>query len=162
MGRDPMTDTDVLGNLASRLDRLEAEQAIRETMVRYTHTLDYGDSAGWAACFTPDGVFDVRRRGEPLFRHQGTEALAKFADGHTSAPAVYHKHFIALPTISLSPDGSSATAGTYFMMVHESPAGPQVLVFGRYLDEFARSEDAGWRLSERVVDMEDVGTRTLS
>lgn len=156
-----MTDTDVLRNLASRLDRLEAEQAIRETMVQYAQTLDYGDSAGWAACYTPDGVFDVRRRGEPLFRHQGTEALAKFADGHTSAPDVYHKHFLGLPSISVSQDGSSATASTYFMMVHESPAGPHVLVFGRYLDEFACGEDAGWRLSERVVDMEDVGTRTL-
>lgn len=156
-----MTDTDVLGELAGRLDRLEAEQAIRETMVRYTQTLDYGDSAGWAACYTPDGVFDVRRRGEPLFRHQGTEALAKFADGHTSAPEVYHKHFLGLPSISVSRDGDSATASAYFMMVHESPAGPQVLVFGRYLDEFARGQDARWRLSERVVDMEDVGTRTL-
>ena len=156
-----MTDTDVLGNLASRLDRLEAEQAIRETMVRYTQTLDYGDSAGWAACFTPDAVFDVRRRGEPLFRHQGTEALAKFADAHTSAPDVYHKHFLGLPSISLSADGTSATASAYFMMVHESPTGPQVLVFGRYLDQFTRAPDTGWRLTERVVDMEDVGTRTL-
>jgi 3-phenylpropionate/cinnamic acid dioxygenase small subunit len=157
-----MTDTDELRDLAARLERLEAEQAIRETMVRYVQTLDYGDSAGWAACYTPDGVFDVRRRGEPLFRHQGAEALAKFADGHTSAPAVYHKHVIGLPSISLSEDGRSATASTYFMMVHESPDGPQVLVFGRYLDAFARGEDAGWRLSERVVDMEDVGTRRLA
>jgi hypothetical protein len=156
-----MTDTDVLGQLAGRLGRLEAEQAIRETMVRYTQTLDYGDSGGWAACFTPDGVFDVRRRGEPLFRHQGTEALATFADGHTSAPAVYHKHFMGLPSITLSADGGSATASSYFMMVHESPAGPHVLVFGRYLDGFARGEDDGWRLTERVVDMEDIGTRTL-
>jgi 3-phenylpropionate/cinnamic acid dioxygenase small subunit len=156
-----MTDADVVQNLADRLDRLEAEQAIRETMVRYTQTLDYGDSAGWAACYTPDGVFDVRRRGEPMFRHQGAEALAKFADGHTSAPAVYHKHFMGLPSITLSDDGRSATASAYFMMVHESPTGPQVLVFGRYLDAFARTEDAGWKLSERVVDMEDIGTRTL-
>jgi 3-phenylpropionate/cinnamic acid dioxygenase small subunit len=157
-----MTDADVLRDLTGRLDRLEAEQAIRETMVRYAQTLDYGDSAGWAACYTPDGVFDVRRRGEPLFRHQGAEALAKFADGHTSAPAVYHKHFLGLPSISLSQDGRSATASTYFTMLHESPAGPQALVFGRYLDEWVRGEDAGWKLSERVVDMEDVGTRHQS
>jgi 3-phenylpropionate/cinnamic acid dioxygenase small subunit len=154
-----MTDADVLQELAGRLERLESEQAIRETMVRYAQTLDYGDSAGWAACYTPDGVFDVRRRGEPLFRHQGSQALAEFADGHTSAPAVYHKHVLGLPSIMLSPDGKSATASTYFMMVHESPTGPQVLVFGRYLDEFARSEGAGWQLAARIVDMEDVGTR---
>lgn len=157
-----MTDADTLRDLAGRLNRLEAQEAIRETMVRYTQTLDYGDSAGWAACYTSDGVFDVRRRGEPMFRHEGTEALVKFADGHTSAPAVYHKHFIGLPSISLSEDGTSATASAYFMMVHESPAGPQVLVFGRYLDEFSRGADASWRLSNRVVDMEDVGTRTLA
>jgi len=66
-----MSDADVLERLARRLDRLESEQAIRETMVRYAQTLDYGDSAGWAACYTADGVFDVRRRGEPLFKHQG-------------------------------------------------------------------------------------------
>ncbi|HTZ92932.1 MAG TPA: nuclear transport factor 2 family protein [Streptosporangiaceae bacterium] len=156
-----MTETDVLQHLAGRLDRLESEQAIRETMVRYAQTLDYGDSAGWAACYTADGVFDVRRRGEPLFRHEGSQALAAFADGHTSAPAVYHKHFLGLPSITVAEDGKSASASTYFMMVHESPDGPHVLVFGRYLDEFARSEDAGWQLAERVVDMEDVGTRTL-
>ena len=154
-----MSNTDVLQELAGRLERLESEQAIRETMVRYAQTLDYGDSAGWAACYTADGVFDVRRRGEPLFRHQGSQALAEFADGHTSAPAVYHKHVLGLPSITLAPDGKSATASTYFMMVHESPNGPQVLVFGRYLDEFARSENAGWRFAERIVDMEDVGTR---
>jgi 3-phenylpropionate/cinnamic acid dioxygenase small subunit len=154
-----MTEADMLQDLAGRLERLESEQAIRETMVRYAQTLDYGDSAGWAACYTADGVFDVRRRGEPLFRHEGTQALAAFADGHTSAPAVYHKHVLGLPSITLSPDGKSATASTYFMMLHESPDGPQVLVFGRYLDEFARSEGAGWQLAERVVDMEDVGTR---
>ncbi len=156
-----MNDSDVLADLAGRLDRLESEQAIRETMVRYAQTLDYGDSAAWAACYTPDGVFDVRRRGEPLFRHQGSEALAKFADGHTSAPAVYHKHVLGLPSITISEDGLAATASAYFLMVHESPDGPQVLVFGRYLDAFTRSE-AGWQLSERIVDMEDVGTRTLA
>ncbi len=156
-----MTETDVLQDLAGRLDRLESEQAIRETMVRYAQTLDYGDSDGWAACYTADGVFDVRRRGEPLFRHQGSQALAAFAEGHTSAPAVYHKHVLGLPSITLSEDGTSATASAYFMMVHESPDGPQVLVFGRYLDEFARSAEAGWQLAVRVVDMEDVGTRTL-
>lgn len=156
-----MTETDVLQSLSRRLDRLESEQAIRETMVRYAQTLDYGDSAGWAACYTADGVFDVRRRGEQLFRHQGTEALKTFAAGHTSAPDVYHKHLLGLPSIRLSDDGATATASTYFTMVHESPYGPHVLVFGRYLDTFVRGSDGSWQLAERIVDMEDVGTRTL-
>jgi 3-phenylpropionate/cinnamic acid dioxygenase small subunit len=156
-----MTDADLLQRMSRRLDRLESEQAIRETMVRYVQTLDYGDSAGWADCYTADGVFDVRRRGEPLFRHQGGEALEKFAAGHTSAPEVYHKHMLGMPSISLSDDGTTATASTYFMMVHESPAGPHLLVFGRYLDAFTRDEGGSWQLAERIVDMEDVGTRTL-
>jgi 3-phenylpropionate/cinnamic acid dioxygenase small subunit len=152
------TAADALQQLAARLDRLESEHAIRETMVRYAQTLDYGDSTGWAACYTPDGVFDVRRRGEPLFRHNGAQALAEFADKHTSAPAVYHKHLLGLPSITLSDDAQSANASTYFVMAHESPTGPKVLVFGRYLDKFARDGES-WLLAERIVDMEDVGSR---
>jgi 3-phenylpropionate/cinnamic acid dioxygenase small subunit len=138
-------------SLAERLSALEAERDIRALMVRYAETLDYGDEAGWAACFTKDGIFDVRRRGVEMFRHDGTEALEKFAAGHTSAPEVYHKHFLSIPDIAL--DGASASAKTYFTMLRESESGPIVLVFGRYLDDFERV-DGRWLLAKRIVDME--------
>jgi hypothetical protein len=32
--------------------------AIEELCARYCHTIDNQDSAGWADCFTADGVFE--------------------------------------------------------------------------------------------------------
>src|SRR3954469_8963886 len=94
----------------------------------------------------------VRMRGEAMFAHAGTEALAAFAAQHSHAPDVYHKHFLSIPTIPFGSD-DTATARTYFAMRHERPTGPIVLVIGRYLDELARS-GTEWTFTERIVDME--------
>jgi 3-phenylpropionate/cinnamic acid dioxygenase small subunit len=144
---------DGLAALERRLATLEAERDIQQLMVKYAESLDYGDENAWADTYTAEGGFDVRRQGEAMFAHSGTAALAAFATGHTSAPAVYHKHFLSIPNITLDLDAGTATAKTYFTMLHESPNGPIVLVFGRYLDELVRT-DGGWRFSNRVVDME--------
>jgi 3-phenylpropionate/cinnamic acid dioxygenase small subunit len=148
---------DELRALTERIDRLEAERDIRDLMVRYAESLDYGRNDEWASCFAPDGLFDVRMRGEAMFAHTGTEALARFASGHTHAPEVYHKHFLSVPAITF--DGpASASARTYFTMLHERPTGPIVLVIGRYLDELVRLE-SGWVFAARVVDMEALPPR---
>ena len=72
------TDSDLVASLERRIARLEAERDIQRLMVDYAQSLDYGDNVAWANCFTPDGLFDVRRRGEAMFAHTGTEALAAF------------------------------------------------------------------------------------
>ena len=141
---------------ATRRD-LVAQRDIQQLMVRYAESIDYGDHEVWADTFTEDGVFDVRRRGEPLFRHVGREQLLVFVATHSHAPQTYHKHLLGLPSIVV--DGDTAAAHTYFSMMHESPSGPMVLVFGRYLDRFACQPDGTWRFAERIVDMEDVGSR---
>lgn len=144
-------ESDLIASLVSRIERLEAERDIQRLMVDYAQALDYGDNVAWANCFTPDGLFDVRRRGAAMFAHTGTDALAAFAAGHTHAPAVYHKHFLSIPAIEFGADRVTAT--TYFTMLHESDNGPIVLVFGRYLDVLVQS-DGRWQFAERVVDME--------
>ncbi|CAN5561347.1 hypothetical protein BH10ACT8_BH10ACT8_04060 [soil metagenome] len=154
MSAEVTSSTDELAELADlrrRLGALEDERAITATMQRYAESLDYGDRDAWAATFTSDGLFDVRRRGQPMFSHTGTEALAAFAATHTSAPAVYHKHFLSTSAIELN--GDSAVARTYFTMLHERDTGPIVLVFGRYLDDLVRQDDR-WLFQKRVVDME--------
>ena len=142
----------VIAELQHRVQRLEDERAIGALMVRYAESLDYGDNEQWASTFAADGHFDVRMRGEAMFHHRGTEALAAFAAGHTHAPDVYHKHFLSIPSVEFV-DDDSATARTYFTMLHERPTGPIVLVIGRYLDRLVRGE-TGWVFAERVVDME--------
>ena len=143
--------------LTERLARLEAERDIRDLMVRYAESLDYGDNQAWAGCFAPEAGFDVRMRGEPMFAHAGTQALADFAAGHTHAPDVYHKHFLSVPAIEFT-GSDTATARTYFTMLHERPQGPIVLVIGRYLDELER-RDGRWVFARRVVDMEALPPR---
>ncbi|MCU1657173.1 MAG: hypothetical protein JWO57_1829 [Pseudonocardiales bacterium] len=138
--------------LLQRVRRLESEREIQQLMVRYAESLDYGDNDQWATCFAPDGYFDVRMRGEPMFAHSGTAALSAFAEQHTHAPDVYHKHFLSIPTVHFGSD-TRATARTYFTMLHEGPTGPVVLVIGRYLDDIVRLE-SGWVFAERIVDME--------
>ena len=148
---------DELRSLTERIGRLEAEREIRDLMVRYAESLDYGDNLAWASCFTPDGHFDVRMRGEAMFSHTGSDALATFASGHTHAPDVYHKHFLSVPSITF--DGQDrASARTYFTMLHERPTGPIVLVIGRYLDELVQ-QDGRWVFGTRVVDMEALPPR---
>ncbi len=49
-------------DLLARVEALEAERDILDTMYRYAHTIDVGDSDGWADCFTEDGVFNVTTR----------------------------------------------------------------------------------------------------
>ncbi len=142
---------------ATLLRDLVAARDIQQLMVRYAESIDYGDHPTWVATFTDDGVFDVRRRGEPLFKHVGAQELLDFVTTHSHAPETYHKHLLGLPSIDV--DGDSATAHTYFSMLHESPTGPTVLVFGRYLDRFVRGDDEVWRFAERIVDMEDIGSR---
>ena len=148
---------DELRSLTERIGRLEAEREIRDLMVRYAESLDYGDNLAWAACFTPDGHFDVRMRGEAMFSHTGSDALATFASGHTHAPDVYHKHFLSVPSITFDAQ-ERASARTYFTMLHERPTGPIVLVIGRYLDELVKQDD-GWVFATRVVDMEALPPR---
>jgi hypothetical protein len=148
---------DELRALTERVERLEAERDIRVLMVSYAESLDYGENSAWAACFASGGVFDVRMRGDPMFTHTGTEALAAFAAQHTHAPHVYHKHFLSVPVIEFTgPD--TATARTYFTMLHERPQGPIVLVIGRYLDELVRA-DGRWLFATRIVDMEALPPR---
>lgn len=154
---DPVTDQTAIAELLRRVERLEAETEISQLFVRYAEALDYGDPQAWAACFTPDGHFDVRQRGEPLFAHTGTEELATFGAKHTHAPEVYHKHFVSIPNLTF--DGPDhVTGSTYFTMLHERPEGPFVLVIGRYLDDLVRV-DGRWALAERVVDMEALPPR---
>lgn len=143
------TDVD---ELLRRVRRLEAERDIQKLMVRYAESLDYGANEEWAACFAVAGKFDVRMRNAPMFAHTGTTALSEFAAQHTHAPDVYHKHFLSIPTVHFI-DDTTATARTYFTMLHERPTGPIVLVIGRYLDELILIE-SGWVFQERIVDME--------
>lgn len=142
-----------LDSLSHRLQLLEDERDILDCMYRYGHAVDYGLNDEWVDCFTPDGVFDLRRRGRERRAVAGAAALAEFVAGHTNAPQFWHKHLLVEPRITVA--GESAEAASYFVRVDRSGEGiNHVSSFGRYLDRLRRSPDGRWRFECRTAESE--------
>ena len=144
--------------LADRLDRLEAERAIVATLYAYGHALDYGDRDQFLGCFTPDAVYVVAMRigTDRGFKFHGHRELTQYFDGHTHAPAAWHKHVTTNPMIRV--EGDRATATSYFVRVDAgAKAAPAAIVAsGRYLDELVRDATGGWRISSRRCEVENL------
>lgn len=154
-----MTDNELLTRidaLERRLDTLDATAAITRTLFTLAHTLDYGDNEGWVDCFVQDAVFEMVEVSETervtRVSHTSRDALAAFIPGHSHAPEHFHKHLVADPVITV--DGDTATCESYMTRIDKGENGPYLWSFGRYLDEFVRSDDGKWRVKKRVIEAE--------
>jgi hypothetical protein len=146
-----------LNDVLKRLAILEDERAIMDTLYKYGHTIDYGRHAEWVDCFTPDGAFDIRFRGEKQRRFDGHEALARFVANHSFPPVRYHKHFVMDPQITI--EGDTAHVVSYLTRFDAVPTDkpgsgmePAIKAFGRYIDTMRRCDDGRWRFVERIGD----------
>src|ERR1700742_943786 len=153
---EPREENPVSDDLLARVEALEAERDILDTMYRYAHTIDVGDSDGCADCFTEDGVFNVTTRldGYEPYVVSGRAQLRDFVEHHTRPPALWHKHMIVEPRITI--DGDTATGETYFLVLMDHEDEPIVRVFGRYLDKLRRESDGRWRFAERQPYLESI------
>ena len=153
LGSPPDSDA-----MTARLDRLEAERAIVATLYAYGHGLDYGDRDEFLGCFTADAAYVVAMRigSGNGFEFHGRDELTGYFDGHTHAPAAWHKHITTNPMVTV--DGDRATATSYFVRVDAgAEAGPAVVTAsGRYLDEFARDDAGHWRIRSRRCEVENL------
>lgn len=119
-------------------DRVE----ITQLYAKYNFSLDFGDSAGWAATFTDDGVF---ASGPNTFT--GTEQLKGFADGFASRMKA--RHWTNNLVIE---DGASGAAGKCYLVLYKlgDEGGPSILTSGVYNDELTKTA-SGWRFKSRKV-----------
>jgi len=139
--------------LAKRLEVLEEDKAILQTLYRYGHSIDYGLEQEWISLFTEDGTFELRfRKTGVSLRHEGQAALANFIASHTRAPDKYHKHLIIEPIIKLR-GKNKATVESYFLRVDESEGKVFILAFGRYHDRMVK-QAGQWRFQERIAEIE--------
>lgn len=138
-------------NDTENLKSLIAERDIKQTMYRYGSALDYGCESDWLNCWISDAF--LHWPDQPIRGHG--ELLAAF-NSHTHAPSIYHKHIVV--NIQISVVGDSASAQSNFMRVDAYDDGPQIMAFGRYVDNFILCDDAVWRFSKRVVELESVRT----
>jgi hypothetical protein len=142
-------------SLEQRLQALEDERQIIETLHRYTHTIDYGPPEAWANVFTPDGVFDVYNiNGKPAHKENGRGELARYLSTKRLPPILYDKHVVLSPVIQ-SNDGKTAKVDSYIVMFREmEDGGPRVSTWGRYYDILVKQPDGRWLIKERKAEME--------
>jgi len=83
--------------LLERLARLEDQAQICRTLYAYGSALDYGDRDQFLRCFTDDAdyVVTMRTTGETAMHFRGHDQLGGYFDGHTHAPAAWHKRLLA-------------------------------------------------------------------
>lgn len=115
--------------------------AIYQLYARYAHTIDLGDAAGCAACFTEDGSF----QGASGSITTGHDALVKMAERHHTTRQ--EMHFYA--NLVVEPDGPGAKASCYNLRVNRGAgAAPTLAAFGVMQDALVRTSD-GWRFRTR-------------
>ena len=150
---DPTLET-----LLARLEHLETERAIVDTLFAYGSSLDYGDRDRFLECFTPDAeyVVDMRSDADAGFTFRGHDELGGYFAGHSHAPDAWHKHVTTNPSVTI--DGDRASVVSYFLRVDAGaePGPAFVLASGRYLDDFVRGDDGVWRIRARRCEVENL------
>lgn len=132
---------------------IEAREAVRDTLHRYSQHGDRGESSGLAAQFTLDGVLESKDGGA----HRGRTAIASFlaslriADagvlgGEADAPLVRH-HISNILFLEMSPE--KAVVSSYFLRLHRN--WPEH--WGRYRDVLVPVDDR-WLIEHRFVSVD--------
>jgi len=141
------------GSLDERLRALEDREEIRNLEGRYARTWDAGDGAGWAALFTPDGVWQALAGGSqtPANLVRGRAELEAFCNG--CAGRVTGLHFLHLNELEVDADEARSLVYFDFRGTMRSPGSPpevrHQLVTGHYRVRYRRT-DGGWRIAHRL------------
>jgi 3-phenylpropionate/cinnamic acid dioxygenase small subunit len=145
-----------LPTIEERLRLLEDERQIVRTLYQYAHALDYGELSLFLDCFQSDAVYHTSSRGT----FHGHGEITTFFNGHTHAPAHYHKHLVTNPTIEIA--GEQAAVTSYFVFSRTASNGPYLKNFGRYDDQLTRCTDGSWRFLTRRIHVEAIAPDDLT
>jgi uncharacterized protein (TIGR02246 family) len=135
------------------LTALDYEE-IRQLLARYNFAIDFGDAAGWADCFTADGVFYCTPEDGPVTgRHTGRDALIAYARTHFGIAKGNARHWNW--NLAIDGDGETATMRCYlgaFSATSERRA-PALLATGVYRDRLVKAEGR-WLFAERHIHLD--------
>jgi hypothetical protein len=135
------------------MDAIEYEH-IRRLLGRYNLAIDLGDAEGWAATFTPDGVFQCSGlpEGSPLGgRYEGTAELVAYARTHFGIYAGRARHWNA--NLVIDGDGETATMRCYLLAL-TAGSGRLAGTTGIYEDHLHKV-DGEWRFVERHIRIDE-------
>jgi ketosteroid isomerase-like protein len=115
--------------------------AIQELCARYCATIDAQDCAGWADCFTAEGVFE-----SDGWAIRGRAALREYAEAH--ARHVRCRHMTVNHLYEVRGDAATGTSTTVVTLA--TPGGYKILGQGAYEDRLVK-EGGKWRIASRRV-----------
>lgn len=131
-----------------RVERAEADLAIRRILVEYAWLLDHRDVEGYANLFAKDGQWvngNIVRKG-----HEEIRQLLLGLFGPTPADYVNRESFHITTNIEVNVNGDRATAWSRHLLFRRGPDGrPAPALAGRYEDEMIR-ENGEWKILKRV------------
>jgi hypothetical protein len=113
---------------------------IQQLYARYNMAIDSGDAEGYAATFTPDGVFNT---------FKGHDALVGFINTwKEKMKGGNMRHWNTNLAISGTPDGASGAV--YLLLVDVSVRPPVIAQAATYQDLLVKTPQ-GWRFTKRVT-----------
>lgn len=114
--------------------------AIAELFARYCHSVDHGDTAGWTALFTPDGVFEVAG----AIRLEGQAQVAAMPGVVTEHGGGKWRHQITNIIVAPGPDENVAQVSAYGLVTDWGNGGKPAS-FTDYTITLQR-DAGGWRI----------------
>ena len=112
---------------------------IQQLYTKYNWALDSGDSEGYAATFTPDGVFN---------NNVGHDAIVKFADTFHAGLGSHVKHWNT--NLMILPSATGATGQVYLVLVDFGTKPASIATSANYSDELVKGAQ-GWRFKKRAT-----------
>lgn len=113
---------------------------IQQLYARYNIAIDSGDAEGWAATFTPDGVFNTSI---------GHDALVNFVKTwREKLNGATRKHWNN--NLQLTGNSKEASGFLYLMLVDISTKPVSILGTASYTDSLIKTKD-GWRFTKRTT-----------
>ncbi len=113
---------------------------IQQLYARYNIAIDGGDAEGWAATFTPDGVFNT---------FVGHDALVGFVKTwREKLNGGTRKHWNN--NLLLTGNSKEASGSVYLILVDFSTKPPSIVATASYTDRLVKTKD-GWRFTKRTT-----------
>lgn len=125
---------------AAQTKKLTADDyiEIQQLYARYNTAIDSGDAEGYAATFTPDGVFN---------NFKGHDALVGFIKAwRERMNGAARRHWNTNLVITPTADGASGTVYLFLMDVSAKP--PAIQTAAKYEDQLVKTGE-GWRFKVR-------------
>ena len=138
----------VTGSIEARLERVEAELAIRNIITNYAGFFNDRDYNSCASLFAPDGEY-ANADGD----YKGQDAISRMLEsfaGTAAAPNRLDYQIISNQRIDIDGDHATATS-RYLIMMRGHDGAPMPSMAGGYRDVFVRL-NGQWKIQRRVAD----------